>query len=102
MTKTLYVTNVAHASDLGVLEDLFLTVGDIQRRHLELIPESSAQTFGVFEMLTEQQAADCVLRFHGHDISGRRISVATGRPKARPVPAPVAVKAKRKARKSGC
>lgn len=90
MQKLLYVSNVAQVSDLSSLEDLFSTVGDVKAQHLELIPESGHRMeFGVFEMLTEQQALDCVERFHGETIDGRRLSVVSQRPKARP---PVAAK----------
>ncbi len=96
MRNTLYVSNVGQAADLGALEDLFTTVGDVTAQHLELIPESSSLSFGVFEMSTDQQAADCVERFHGQDMNGRQLAIVSGRPKPRPVPLP-----KKETRKRG-
>jgi hypothetical protein len=82
-----YVSNVGQQADLCLLEDLFLTVGDVKAQHLELIPESGHRMeFGIFEMSTEQQAADCVERFNGHIFNGRSLVLVLDRPKTRPVP----------------
>jgi len=97
MAKTLYVSNVGEASNLCAIEDLFTTVGDVDSRHVELIPESGHQLgFGVFEMSTEQQASDCVERFNGASMNGRQLAVVTERPKARPKSVPTT---KRKSKK---
>lgn len=69
-----------------MLEDLFMCVGDVQAQRLELIPESGQRLeFGVFEMSTEQQAADCVERFNGYSINGNQLAVVLERPKAKVV-----------------
>jgi RNA recognition motif-containing protein len=92
----LYVSNVGHSADLSMLEDLFLTVGDVTTQRLELIPESGhSMEFGIFEMSTEQQAADCVERFNGLTINGKQLAIVSERPKLRPVIA----KSKRESRR---
>ncbi len=96
MRKSLYVSQVGHASDLVELEDLFTTVADVHSQRLELIPESSSQTFGVFEMGTEQEAVDCMERFNGHELNGRRLAIVCDRPKPRPIPEPKAAPRKRR------
>ncbi len=71
---------------MSLLEDLFVTVGDVTAQHLELIPESGHRVeFGIFEMSTEQQAADCVERFHGQLMNGKHLAIVSERPKSRPV-----------------
>lgn len=81
MRKILYVNNVSQMEDLCAIEDLLLTVGDVIERRFEVIPESGQNSsFGVFEMSTEQQAFDCVERFHGHVMAGKSLSIKSGRP----------------------
>lgn len=87
MRKTLYVARVGLASDLGQLEDLFMMVADVRSQRLELILEASPQPYGVFEMSTEQEASDCLERFHGSVFNGQRLSIVSERPVA-PLPAP--------------
>lgn len=86
MSSTLYVSRVSKA-DISALEDLFMTVGDVQSCRIEAIPESGQQTdFGVFEMATEQQSSDCVERFNGYPYcEGHSLSLTADRPIARPV-----------------
>lgn len=98
MRKTLYVARVRLASDLGEIEDLFATVADVQSQRLELIPESGTFPFGVFEMRTEQDAADCLERFNGQEFNGRQLSIVSERPKVllAPTPSPTKTKGHRK------
>lgn len=84
MRKTLYVARVGLASDLGQIEDLFVTVADVQSQRLELILEASPQPYGVFEMSTEQDASDCLERFHGSELNGKRLTIVSERPSAPP------------------
>ncbi len=86
MRKSLYVSQVGQSSDLCALEDLFATVADVQSQRLEMIPESSSQTFGVFEMSNEQDATDCMERFNGQELNGQRLRIVCERPKPRPIP----------------
>jgi len=81
MRRILYVSNVEKVSDLGMLEELFTTVGDVESFRTEVIPESGHRMeFGVFEMSTEQQAADCVERFNGQTVNGRQLAIVSKRP----------------------
>ena len=95
MRKTLYVARVGIASELATLEDLFVTVADVQSQRLEIIPESSAQPFGVFEMSSEQDASACVERFNGYELDGRCLSIVSERPKARVAATPAPKKRSR-------
>ena len=90
MRSTLYVARVGNTSDLIALEELFVTVADVQSQRLEGIPELSSQPFGIFEMASEQDATACVERFNGHEFEGRRLSIVSERPKARAPLAPPA------------
>jgi hypothetical protein len=86
MPSLIYVSNVGETGNLSAIEDLFLTVGDVKAQYLEMIPESGHRlSFGVFEMSTDQQAADCVERFNGYNMNGQRLGLVSERPKARPV-----------------
>ncbi len=86
MQRFVYVSNVTHASDLADIEDLFLMVGDIKNKKIEMIPESGHRLgFGVFEMSTSQQARDCVERFNGTVNEGKQLSLSYIRPKKRAV-----------------
>lgn len=86
MRKTLYVARVRLGSDLGDIEDLFATVADVQSQRLESIPESGSLPFGVFEMHSEQDAADCLERFNGQELNGHRLSIVCDRPRIIPKP----------------
>lgn len=89
MSAMLYVSNVSQPADLGAIEDLFITVGDVKARCIECIPESGHRMgFGIFEMSSAQQAADCIERFNGQLIDGRQFAIVSERPKSRPVPKP--------------
>lgn len=94
MTRVLYVSNVEKQTELCLIQDLFTTVGDVESQHLGFIPESgSKKEFGIFEMSTVQQAADCMERFHGQTLNGRQLSIVCERPKPRPIQNPKSKKA---------
>jgi len=63
--------------DLSALEDLFTTVGDVERSGFESIRGSiKSSKVGILVMATEQQAVDCAARFHGLLINGCPLSVS--------------------------
>jgi len=85
VNKTLYVNNLRQSADLSDLEDLFSTVGDVETRRLEAHLQSlNGAGYGVFEMATERQAADCIERFNGSTALGQTLSVSAAKPECRP------------------
>jgi len=80
MSNILYVQHSGQTLDLSALEDLFSTVGDVDRKSLEINPLSPNATMrGVFEMSSVQQALDCATRFHGRVINGHSLSVVSAK-----------------------
>ncbi len=83
MGKFFYVNNLGQSADLSEFELLFTTVGDVESLRLESYQESD-RGFGVFEMKTEQQAIDCIDRFHGKSLKGQTMSICSNKPKPTP------------------
>ena|ERR1700688_4793015 len=82
MDAILYVRHPGQEMDLSELEDLFTTVGDVESCRLELMPETGRTTkIGIIQMASQQQAADCVERFHGQLMNGHALSVDLQMPK---------------------
>lgn len=70
--------------NLAELESLFTMVGDVERFSVETVPDAYKTTsIGVVEMATEQQAADCIERFHGQSALGQTLSVVADKLKYR-------------------
>lgn len=86
MNKTLYVCHCGQTMDLSVLEDLFTTVGDVEKSQFMTTPDySKAAQVAIVHMSTAQQALDCMERFNGHSMNGHLLSVNTTQPKRREV-----------------
>jgi riboflavin synthase alpha subunit len=82
MSKTLYVCHSGQTLDLPAIEDLFTTVGDVEKSQFVTTTNSTnAAKVGAIEMATTQQALDCAERFNGHSMNGHVLSVDTKRPK---------------------
>lgn len=79
-SKIFYVNNHGQAVDVSELESLFTSVGDVESFRMEIHQESQRE-FGVVEMKTEQQAQDCIERFHGQFVIGQTLSVSASKPK---------------------
>ncbi|NJL24426.1 MAG: hypothetical protein HC902_04165 [Calothrix sp. SM1_5_4] len=95
MSRTLYVRHSGQTLDMSAIEGLFTTVGDVEKTSIEAGPGSVvAALIGVFEMSTEQQASDCVDRFHCYVMNGQPLSVRREPPSIRIKPPPK-MKAKR-------
>lgn len=63
---------------------MFTMVGDVQSFRVEAPPQPYKTTsIGIVEMATEQQAADCIERFHGQAVSGQTLSVVADKLKYR-------------------
>lgn len=93
MNNTFYVNNLREAGDLSELEEMFSLVGDVQSQRLVAHEhESRAAGVGVFEMASEQQAVDCIERFHGVSALGQTLSVTAKKPAPRPTVTPLPVK----------
>ncbi len=82
MNQIFYVNNIRQARDLSELENLFSLVGDVESQRLELHPRSTRGAgFGIFVMATQQQAEDCIERFHGTQALGQTLSLTSHKPK---------------------
>jgi hypothetical protein len=98
MSRIFYVNNLRQASDLSELESMFSLVGDVESQRMESHLHSSRGVgFGVFEMATEQQAADCIERFHGVTLLGYPLSVTAKMPVVMPMAPPEPPKGKKRA-----
>ena len=100
MIKKLYVRNLARSMNSSSLEDIFTTVGDVVSSLIPVDPSTGVSLcVGYVEMSTEQQAADCIDRFHGHKIGGQVLSVQEDKPRPLiPIP-PVSSRMNSKTRK---
>jgi RNA recognition motif-containing protein len=76
MGKKLYITNLAPSIDASELEDIFTTVGNVESAQVA-IDDVTGKGLGVgyIVMSTEQEAADCIARFHGQRQDGQVIAV---------------------------
>jgi len=84
LSKIFYVNNLAQSINLAELESLFTMVGDVESFRVETHPQPYKTTsIGVVEMATEQQAADCIERFHGQSALGQTLSVVADKLKYR-------------------
>ena len=83
MSNIFYVNNLEQAVDLGALESLFTTVGDVESLRLVKYHEST-RLFGIVEMKTPQEAVDCVERFNGQSVVGHTLSMSANKPKPQP------------------
>ena len=79
MSKIFYVNNLMQNADLTDLESVFTSVGDIESLQFEIDPLSK-RGFGVVEMKTEKQAADCIECFNGKKSDNRLLSLSFLRP----------------------
>lgn len=63
---------------------MFTMVGDVESFRVETQAQPYKTTsIGVVEMATEQQAADCIERFHGQSALGQTLSVVADKLKYR-------------------
>ncbi|MGE0528072.1 MAG: hypothetical protein AB7G93_06680 [Bdellovibrionales bacterium] len=100
MSKTLYIHRLGEI-ELSEVEFLFSSVGDVADIRAEIHPDSRIGTrFGVVEMATEQQAADCIDRFNGQFKFGQTLSVSSNKPICRYVENAASPAKKPAARKS--
>jgi hypothetical protein len=89
MNNIFYVKPVGQVS-LSDLENLFTLVGDVKSIRTEALSLSTVGTrFGVIEMGSEQQAADCIERFNGQEALGLVLSVTASIPVLAPPPVEV-------------
>jgi RNA recognition motif-containing protein len=74
--KKLLIRNLAASIDASTLEDMFMSVGNVESATI-LLDEITGLSQGLarVEMSTDQEAADCIERFHGQERSGRILVV---------------------------
>ena len=76
MGKRLYINHLAPSVDSSALEDIFTIVGNVQSASVVIdIATGLSKGCGYVEMSTEQEAADCIQKFHGQMAEGSVISV---------------------------
>jgi RNA recognition motif-containing protein len=80
--KRLYVGDLPANITEGQLQSLFGEVGEIES--VNLMRNSSVQTFAFVEMVSPEAARDAIRRFNGYDISGSRLIVYAVPPRSRP------------------
>jgi RNA recognition motif-containing protein len=81
MKKRLFVRNLALSVDSSTLESMFMTVGNVESA--DVILDGSTGTsrgMGYVEMSTEQEALDCISRFHGTKSHGAVLIVTKDEP----------------------
>ena len=84
MSSIIYVNPLGQIL-LSELESLFTLVGDVRSMQARDLTDSAVGTrFGVIEMETPQQAADCIERFNGHQLLGHRLAVTSSEPVVSP------------------
>lgn len=76
MGKRLYINHLSTSVDSSTLEDMFTIVGNVQSASVVIdLKTGMSKGCGYVEMSTEQEAADCIQRFHGQMAEGTVISV---------------------------
>lgn len=81
MSVTLLVSNLHESIDANHLEDMFTVVGNVQRVQVVRDENTSASRgIGYVEMSTHEEAADCILRFHGQSTMGQTLVVREDKP----------------------
>lgn len=92
MGTKLYVRNFGTQLDATALEDLFMTVGDVESAVVSIDSSTGVERrVGYVKMATEQQAMDCIHRFNGQSNQGYTMIVTEDAPH---VPNPNFVKKK--------
>ena len=79
--KKLFVRNIATSVDSWMLEDLFNSVGDVERAEIDAERISpNGLRVGYVYMQTEQGALDCIDRFNGFEKNGYSLIVTEDAP----------------------
>src|SRR5580698_2500905 len=100
VNKRLYVRNLASNIDSSDLEDMFTNVGNVQSAQVIIDTLTGlSKCVGYVEMSTEQEAVDCIQRFHGQPNDGQILSVTKDQPHISTAPPPSAAKARKNSRK---
>lgn len=76
--KRLHVRNLPQSVDSYDLETLFSNVGNVIKA--EVIEAEVGPARGYVEMATEEEAADCILRFNGQNLMGNILIVTEDKP----------------------
>ena len=80
--KRLYVGDLPANVTEGQLQGLFTEVGGVES--VNLVRNSSIQTFAFVEMASPEAAREAIKRYNGYDLSGARLIVYAVPPKSRP------------------
>lgn len=80
--KRLYVGDLPASVTEGQLQTLFSQIGPVES--INLMRNSSVQTFAFIEMASPEAAREAIKRFNGYDFSGARLIVYAVPPKSRP------------------
>jgi|SRR5665213_1674209 len=101
VNKRLYVRNLNASVDSSDLEDMFTIVGNVQSAQVVIDTLTGmSKCVGYVEMSTEQEAVDCIQRFHNQPTDGQILSVAKDQPHVSTAPPPSAAKMRKSSRKA--
>jgi RNA recognition motif-containing protein len=79
--KRLYIRNLEMITDSAQLEAMFTCVGDVMSATASTETcNGKERRVGYVEMATEQEAVDCIDRFHGKSENGRTLVVTEDKP----------------------
>ena len=81
MSGRLYVGNLPYSVSEELLRELFMSVGEVTNVSIIKDRETGrSKGFAFVEMASDDLARQAISRLNGHEISGRAITVAEGRP----------------------
>lgn len=84
MGKKLFVGNLQFSVTDDALSELFSQCGTVESAKVILDRETGrSKGFGFVEMSTDEEAAEAISKFNGHEFEGRTINVNEARPMTR-------------------
>ena len=81
MSHTVLVSNLSASITESTLEDMFTSVGNVIRAHIDFDASTGASKGrGCVEMHTAEEVQDCILHFHGQVKHGKALIVRDDKP----------------------
>lgn len=82
MSMKLYVGNLSVDTSSNDLQTLFAEAGTVESvRLIEDRETGRSRGFGFVEMSTNEEGAEAIDRFNGHDLGGRALKVNAAKPR---------------------
>lgn len=81
MGKKIYVGNLPFSASNETLSEIFVPFGHVESSKIVMDRDSGrSKGFGFVEMTNEDEAATAILKLHGSDYGGRKLTVNEARP----------------------